>query len=85
MMNSQILDRIIRTPGDNGVIGQIATTVLADEDIIRELYLRTLGREPSTGELTVAMQYVQDSAGVRPGLEDLLWALINSPEFATRP
>lgn len=85
MMNSQILDRIIRTPGENGVIGQIATTVLADEDIIRELYLRTLGREPSTGELTVAMQYLQDSAGVRIGLEDLLWALINSPEFATRP
>ena len=84
MMNSQLLERILETPNESSVITHIAANVLAEEDIVRELYLTAIGREPADGELKIAMEYVSKNEKLRPGLEDLLWALINSPEFSSR-
>jgi hypothetical protein len=84
MMNSQLLTRIIESPAETGLITRISATVLAEEDIVRELYLAALGREPTVGELSIAMQYVQSDESLRSSLEDLLWALLNSPEFCSR-
>ncbi len=84
MMNSQLLNRIIAMPGEANILSQISTTVLAEEDIVGELYLRTLGREPTESELTIAMKYLKASTQTRSSLEDLLWVLLNSPEFCSR-
>ena len=84
MMNSQLLERILSTPGDASVITHIATNVLGEEDVVRELYLNAIGREPADGELKIAMEYVAKSSNLRGGLEDLMWVLINSPEFGSR-
>ena len=84
LMNSDLLSRIIKMPGDNNVITRISTNVLGEEDVVRELYLTTVGREPSDGELSIATDHIGSSAGLREGLEDLFWALLNSPEFGSR-
>ena len=84
MMNSQLLARTIATTGESSVITRISTSVLAEEDIVRELYLTALGRDPADGELKIAMAHLTSSKELRPGLEDLLWALLNSPEFYSR-
>ena len=84
MMNSEMLSRIIRTPGNTNVITRISTSVLGEEDVVRELYLTTVGREPSDGELSIAMEHIDSGAGLREGLEDVFWALLNSPEFGSR-
>ncbi|MCX7385805.1 MAG: DUF1549 domain-containing protein [Planctomycetota bacterium] len=84
MMNSQLLARIMATPGESSVITQIATNVLGEDDIVRELYLNAIGREPTLGELSIAVAYLGESPNLRSGLEDLQWVLINSPEFGSR-
>lgn len=84
MMNSSLLARVIATPDNTNLITRISTSVLAEEDIVSELYLSTLGREPTDGELKIAMEHVNAESNLRESLEDLLWALINSPEFFTR-
>ena len=84
MMNSQLLERILATPGESSVITHISTNVLGEEDIVRELYLNAIGREPAAGELEIAMKYISSNQSLRGGLEDLMWALINSPEFSSR-
>jgi hypothetical protein len=84
MMNSSLLSRVIATPDNANLITRISTTVLAEEDIVAELYLSSLGREPTEGELKIAMEHLKTSSNLREGLEDLLWALLNSPEFFTR-
>jgi hypothetical protein len=84
MMNSTLLTRVIATPDNSNVITRISTSVLAEEDIVSELYISSLGREPTDGELKIAMEHLKTSPSLREGLEDLLWALLNSPEFFTR-
>jgi len=60
----------VRLPGDDEVAA-----------IVRRAYLRTLSRPPSDGESARAMAYVAESASVREGARDLLWALLNTKEF----
>jgi hypothetical protein len=54
-------------------------------DAISYLYLRTLSRLPTEEELSWAERQVARAENRRSGLEDLLWALINSAEFRHRP
>ena len=56
----------------------------SDEEIVRELYRRTLSREPSAEELAAAAAHLAESADRRPALEDVAWALLNSNEFMLR-
>lgn len=84
LMNSQLLERILATPGESSMITHIATSVLGEEDVVREMYLNALGREPAAGELKIAMESITSNPNLRAGLEDLMWALINSPEFSSR-
>src|SRR5439155_14873015 len=65
----------------------------ADEAKVEELYLRALSRKPDAQELSAAKSYVekklaakkseQDAKAVRKAAyEDVIWALINTKEFA---
>ena len=53
------------------------------EKVIREAYLRTLGRVPHEPEAAAARDYFDHSADRQKGLRDLLWALLNTKEFIT--
>ena len=50
-----------------------------DAALIERLYLTTLSRPPSTGEIQVGLKAL--SPDRKRGAENLQWALINSPEF----
>ena len=54
----------------------------SDQDIIQELYLATLSRFPSPAENKRLEQLLASQSDRRQALEDLLWALISSREFA---
>ena len=52
-----------------------------DGTIVRELYLRTLSREPTDVELDGVRSILADVPDRTQGFEDLLWSLLNSREF----
>jgi hypothetical protein len=54
---------------------------LDDDDAIDELYLVTLSRRPTEVEQQAARQVIAGTKTRREGLENLLWALLNSREF----
>lgn len=45
------------------------------------LYVHTLGRRPTAREVEIAAKYLRGSKTPAEGYEDLLWALVNTPEF----
>ena len=51
--------------------------------IVRALYVRTLGRAPTSAEASRARTFVDGSATENEGLEDVFWALIGSTELST--
>jgi hypothetical protein len=53
----------------------------APEELVRDAYLRTVGRLPNEEEQGVARQYLAESDSTVSGMRDLLWALLNTKEF----
>jgi hypothetical protein len=53
---------------------------LGCEDVIRGLYAKALGREPTVQEMSLSME-VLGSKVTEDGVEDLLWAVMMLPEF----
>ena len=50
------------------------------ESLVKALYLKALGREPSLKELTLAVKYIGKKPSVE-GIQDLVWAVTLLPEF----
>ncbi|MCO6455876.1 MAG: DUF1553 domain-containing protein [Pirellulaceae bacterium] len=65
--------------------GRVARLV-ADQrpvaEAVEELYLAAYARRPTDAERQAATAYVQSQDNQRQALEDLLWTLLNSKEFA---
>ena len=61
----------------------IADSSLTDRDIVRNLFLSALVREPDEKELATALVPIQSggAAARRQAFEDTLWAIFNSKEF----
>ena len=53
-----------------------------DEQLVEELWLRSLSRSPEPKEREWAVTLLAKSASRQPAVEDLLWALLNTREFA---
>lgn len=67
----------------SGRAGKLAAGDFPPEKIVEEIYLATLSRPPGQDELKIALaQFSAEGATRKTACEDLLWALINSPEFA---
>jgi hypothetical protein len=78
MLNGDATTQRIR---QGGLIPKRLTEKKTPDQIIEELYLRTLTRRPSpeeTAKLQVALKEEPDKA---KGLEDVFWALMNTREF----
>lgn len=64
--------------------GRIAKLLKEDKDdrsIIEELYLATLARLPQDNEYATAVEHFANAESKEEGVQDLMWALINSPAF----
>jgi hypothetical protein len=79
MMNGQEVNGMIARA--DGPLGRILQEEKGDRERIRRIYLTSLSREPSPGELTTALQHVHQSRTEREGYQDLLWGLLNTTEF----
>lgn len=80
LMNSRKLDGRVRS--DSGRAARLAKSDKTASAIVEELYLATFSRQPTAEERVYAEQLV-DAAGDarRTVIEDILWAMMNSPEF----
>lgn len=82
LMNSKGLDKRVRS--DEGRAARLAKSKHSAGEIIEELYLSIFSRMPTKSELDYGTKLLQsasgDSALYRTRIEDLLWAMINSPE-----
>jgi hypothetical protein len=67
---------------DDGRAAQIAASPFTEAQIVTELYLTVCSREPTVQEQRAAVAaFRRPGATRRSATEDLLWTLINSPEF----
>ena len=66
------------------LIGKLLATTKPDAEIISELYLATLSREPSSAELERVKSHLASNKDKRRAFEDLAWALVNAKEFLFR-
>lgn len=65
-------------------LGKLLRDVGDDEAMTTELYLRTLCREPTEQEFKQVATYADSVGDRRQTYEDVLWALVNSAEYAHR-
>jgi hypothetical protein len=84
LMNSPMIAGALRAaPGT--MLGRLLRDLENDEDVIVELYLRSLAREPSEDELQTCLTHIRETGSRAEGHEDILWSLVNSTEFVHRP
>ncbi|MEM8865008.1 MAG: DUF1549 domain-containing protein [Planctomycetota bacterium] len=83
MMNTPRVNRAISS-NRRTMLGKLLAENLDDEQLIDELYLRCLAREPSSDEREQALAYIESVEQRSQAYEDFLWALLNSAEFSHR-
>jgi hypothetical protein len=80
LMNAPALHQ--KVTSDTGRAAKLAASDKSSREIVEELYLASYSRLPTAEELAATEKlFPTDKAGRRTMTEDLLWALLNSPEF----
>ena len=79
LMNSPELHR--RVTADTGRAARLAASDITPEAIAEELWLLAYCRYPTEDERRVVREIFAESRSRRDFAEDLLWALLNTPEF----
>jgi len=82
LVSGLTLHEKLREP--NNRIGDLLAKGAGEKEMLEELYLAALGRSPRASELEAAHEHLAKAGDARRGLEDLFWALLNSPEFLFR-
>jgi hypothetical protein len=80
MMNSELIRKYTSAQGNTLLAGLLARK-LTDEQIVEAMYVRVLARKPTTEEQATCGRYIKKAGNRNEGLEDILWALVNSTEF----
>ena len=65
----------------SGRVASLIASPKTDAEIIAELYLVALSRDPSEAETKAALEFLPEAASRQEFFEDLLWTLINSKQF----
>ena len=68
---------------DSKPASPVKLTTEKTEAIVHEAYLRVLGRPPIAVEAAAAEDHLGGAPDLARGMRDLLWALLNTKEFAT--
>ncbi len=80
LMNAN--DLFAKVTSDKGRAAKLAASESTSEQIIEDLYLSCYARRPTAEELATALAYFnQPNVERRTATEDLMWALMNTPEF----
>lgn len=80
LMNAPQLHQ--RVTSDTGRAAKLAASDLPPEKIVEDLYLLVYSRPPEEAELDIGRKlFAEKDVSRRQAAEDLLWALLNTPEF----
>ncbi len=82
LISGELINEMLSAPGNR--LGKLIDAGKNDGEIIGELYLAALSREPLPKEKDAAVAFLVRRADRRAALEDLLWGLLNSKEFLLR-
>lgn len=83
LMNNEVLNAQIRATGFTA-LARILRDSPDDDDAIRQVYLRALGRLPTEAERRTCREHLREVGERGKAFEDLLWVLINSAELRTK-
>jgi hypothetical protein len=83
MMNSPLINQSI-SASRREALGGVLKRNKTNEGAVDELYLNTLGRQPSDKETQTCLAYIKKVNDRNEAFEDILWSLINSTEFTYR-
>jgi hypothetical protein len=78
LSDSELLSRV-----RNGDLGQLLEQFSSDEQLVKELFLRALARQPDDSELKAALVAFRKQEDRRSAAVNVLWSLINTREFLT--
>lgn len=87
LMNSPNVNGAIRASGfgfAQSTLSRLVRDMSDNQELVSELYLRTLARQPSQEEVTTCLAHVKQAASRGEAFEDIQWSLINSTEFLHR-
>jgi hypothetical protein len=79
MINGPLVHAKLRDA--NNRLRKLVAAKKTDEEIVEELYLAALSRQPSPQELGKAASHIRAQKERLEGLEDVCWALLNAKEF----
>ena len=79
LMNSPELNTKLSL--DSARTAKLAESDLANEEIVKDAFLRVYCRLPTADEIKIASKSLIGSDQRRKAVEDLFWALLNTPEF----
>lgn len=80
MLNSVELERRIRS--DTGRAARLAHSEFTNDEVATDLYLAIYSRLPTDEERLEAVRFLSGKADTRRvAIEDLIWAMLNTPEF----
>jgi hypothetical protein len=80
LMNAPQLHQ--RVTSDDGRAAQLAKGDLSPDQIVEEIYLLAYSRLPDDEERNIGRQlFAEKETSRRQATEDLMWALLNTPEF----
>ena len=65
-------------------IGQRISSGASDSDLLSEVYLTAVGRQPTAIEQSAVAAHIRGAHDRRAAWEDVIWALLNSKEFLLR-
>ena len=82
LITGELTNAMIRDP-DNRV-GRALSAGKPDAEILEDLYLAALSREPTATESKKLLAYLATAPDRRAAWEDVLWAVVNSKEFLLR-
>jgi hypothetical protein len=78
LLNGDVANDRIR---QGNLIGQWINETLTDSEIIDRLIIRCYGRKPVERERIELVADLQGKPDRKQAIEDIFWALLNSPEF----
>ena len=79
LMNAPGLHK--KVTSDEGRAAKLAASDRQPSEIVEELYLAAYCRFPTADELAEVTKVIEDHPDRRQATEDLLWALLNTPEY----
>ncbi len=79
MISGGLLNRKVSDP--RGRVARLVAAKRPTPKAVEELFLCTVSRLPTPEESREAVAEIEAAPGLKEGLEDMLWTLLNTREF----